>query len=720
MPRQFGFTLSIGLIAVLNLDSAAYAQIGDHAHTVLTQTIDESAVVTLRGNTRPEATVSNDRGRVRDDFRMEHMFLQLRRPPEQQRGLEQFLDELLDPKSPAFHKWLTAQQFGERFGIAEEDIGGITTWLKSHGFTINATYPNLVIDFSGTAGQIREAFRTEIHHLSVNDKHHYGNMRDPRIPAALDPIVIGIASLHDFVPRPLSHAIPSYTISSTTQPLVPADLATIYNFNLPFAAGYSGQGQTIVLLEHSNLYSAGDWLVFRKVFGLARDFPQGGLVTVHPQPAMGNNCVDPGVNSDGAEAILDAEWASAAAPNATIEIASCADTSNFGGFIALQNLLTNGGPPPAIVSIGFGESEILLGEAGNAFISSLYQLAVAQGVSVFVSSGDSGAAFGDSPVAATHGIAVNGLASTPHNVSVGGTDFADTYFGTTANYWSATNSPTYGSAQSYIPEIPWNDSCASELLAMSNGFSTSYEIGGYCNSGGLQSTTAASGGPSGCVVGSPISFGVVGNTCAGYAKPFWQSIAGNPNDGVRDIPDVSLFAANGRWGHFYVACYSDLNQGGKLCLGPPNTWVGFGGTSLSAPVMAGIQALVNQETGSRWGNPNPVYYKLASMQYGASGNSACNSTGSLLDSACAFYDITLGDIDVNCFGPNNCFFGANPGFFGALSTSNVLYQPAYRATAGWDFATGIGTVNVWNLMTNWSSAVTNTSQRFDLSAGMAH
>jgi subtilase family serine protease len=710
MSRQFGF-LSIGLVVVFCFDFASYAQVGQHARTMLTDTINESAMVTLRGNTRPEASANNDRGRVADDFRMDHMFLQLRRSPEQQRGLEQFLDGLFDPKSPNFHKWLTAQQFGERFGIAEQDLNRITSWLESHGFTISATYSNLVIDFSGTARQIREAFRTEVHHLSVNNQHHYGNMRDPRIPAALESAVAGIASLHDFMPQPLSHAIPNYTISSTSQPLVPADLATIYNLNLAFAAGYSGQGQTILLLEHSNLYNTGDWLVFRKVLGLAKEFPQGNLVTMHPQAAMGNNCIDPGVNAGDAEAILDAEWATASAPNATIEIASCADTFNFGGLIALQNLLTNGGTPPAIVSVGFGESETLLGEAGNAYVDSLYQLAVAEGVSVFVSSGDSGAAFADSAVAAaTHGIAVNGFASTPHNVSVGGTDFADTYFGTTMNYWSTTNSPTYGSALSYIPEIPWNDSCANELLAMSNGFSNAYGISGYCNGGGgPDSTTAASGGPSACVTGSPTPFDVVGNTCAGYAKPFWQSIFGNPNDGVRDIPDVSLFASNGRWGHFYVACYSDINQGGKPCLGAPNTWAGFGGTSISSPIMAGIQALVNQETGSRWGNPNPIYYKLASMQYGSSGNSACNSTGSSLGSTCTFYDVTLGDINVNCFGPNNCFFGANPGFFGVLSTSNALYEPAYRATAGWDFATGIGTVNVWNLLTNWSSAVTGTS-----------
>jgi len=243
---------------------------------------------------------------------------------------------------------------------------------------------------------------------------------------------------------------------------------------------------------------------------------------------------------------------------------------------------------------------------------------------------------------------------------------------------------------------------------MSKGFATTYGFTGYCNRGGPHTTLAASGGPSACATGLPDPFGVVGNTCAGYAKPSWQAIFGNPNDGVRDLPDVSLFASNGRWGHSYVACFSDLSQGGKSCLGEPSTWSNFGGTSISAPIMAGIQALVNQATGSRWGNPNPVYYQLAAAEYGNGGNNACNaSDGSSVNSACTFNDITLGDINVNCTGTNNCFLGPDPVLYGVLSTFNTSYEPAYRAKNGWDFATGIGSVQAWNLLSNWPSAPTS-------------
>jgi subtilase family serine protease len=429
-------------------------------------------------------------------------------------------------------------------------------------------------------------------------------------------------------------------------------------------------------------------------------------VTIHP----GTNCINPGTGGNSIEATVDAEWATAAAPNATIQVASCRDTSIFGGFIALQNLL-NSSTPPAIVSIGFGMSEVELGTANNAFVSSLYQMAVAEGVSIFVSSGDFGAAFGDGAIQfAVHGITVSGYASTPYNVSVGATDFADTYFGTNNRYWNATNSPTFGSARSYVPEIPWNDSCASVLLATSKGFATTFGANGYCNNGGPNVLEASSGGPSGCATGSPAVFGVVSGTCAGYAKPPWQNIFGNPGDGVRDTPDVTLFGAVGTWGHYYVACFSDPGLGGRSCLGAPDTWAGFGGTSLSAPVMAGIQALVNQKTGSRWGNPNPIYYRLASLEYGASGSTSCNSTGSSVDSGCTFYDVTLGDMDVNCRGTHNCFFGPNPGTEGVLSTSNTSYQPAFSAATGWDFATGIGSVNAWNLINNWSSGVSSGAE----------
>lgn len=391
------------------------------------------------------------------------------------------------------------------------------------------------------------------------------------------------------------------------------------------------------------------------------------------------------------------EAATAAAPDATIVLASCADTVNFGGFIALQNLLTSG-TPPAIVSISYGMPETYLGEATNKYISSLYQMAVAEGVSVFVGSGDAGAAMADTgSFAASYGIQVNGYGSTPFNVAVGASDYADSYLHKTASYWSPTNSPVFGSALSYVPEIPWNTSCASQLLAKSQGFTTSYGPEGFCNVPQAPlSTFASGGGPSGCATGEPTIFGTVGNSCIGYAKPSWQNIVGNPKDGVRDLRDITLFGSNGTWGHYFVVCFSDEFNQGASCLGNPSTWAGLGGTSVSTPALAGIQALVNQATGSRWGNPNTVYYKLASTEYGSSGNAACNSNGASIGSGCSFYDIRLGDIDVDCTGPYNCYYGPTSSFFGVLSTANQSFEPAYPTAVGWDFATGIGSVNAWN------------------------
>jgi subtilase family serine protease len=169
---------------------------------------------------------------------------------------------------------------------------------------------------------------------------------------------------------------------------------------------------------------------------------------------------------------------------------------------------------------------------------------------------------------------------------------------------------------------------------------------------------------------------------------------------VRDIPDVSLFAADGVWNHFYVYCDSDVNDGGAACTGAPGGWSGAGGTSFAAPIWAGFQALVNQKKGVKQGNPNPVLYKLASTEFGTSGSAACNSTkGNGVASTCVFYDVTQGDIDLNCTGPVDCYLSS--GTNGVLSTSRSAYNKAYAAHAGWDFATGIGTVNVENLVKKW-------------------
>src|SRR5262249_586150 len=153
----------------------------------------------------------------------------------------------------------------------------------------------------------------------------------------LAPAVAGVVSLHDFKPHAMrKHANFTFTSSGNpVQAVTPADLATIYNFNPLFAAGITGKGQTVAVIEDSDLYSDADFTTFRSTFGLSQ-YTSGSLVTVHP------SCTDPGVprgssSGDDAETTLDAEWASAAAPDATIEVASCVSTrSTFGGFVALE------------------------------------------------------------------------------------------------------------------------------------------------------------------------------------------------------------------------------------------------------------------------------------------------------------------------------------------------------------------------------------------------
>ncbi len=708
----------------------AQGRSGLHARPLVTQQIDESKRVSLRGNTRPEANFRHDRGSVADNFPTEHLLLQLKRPPEQEQALQQFVTDLHTPGSPTFHKWITAQQFGERFGVAQSDLDTISSWLISHGFKVNIIYPSgMLIDFSGTAGQVRKAFQTELHNLDVNGEKHIANMNDPRIPAALAPAIVGVVSLHDFRPHPMVRMRkprPQFTftdfLGGANYAVTPSDLATIYNFNPLFSSGISGQGQTIVLIEDTDVFSASDWSAFRSAFGLS-GYNSASFTQAHPAPSSGtNNCGAPGVIApNDAEAILDAEWASAAAPSAAIEMAACADTqTTFGGLIAMQNLINGSAPPPAIMSLSYGQCETVNGEAANAAYNSAYQQAVTEGVSVFVAAGDSGAAGCDNSAAeATHGIAVNAFASTPYNVAVGGTDFSDTYSSTNDTYWNPSNTSTFGSALSYVPEIPWNDSCAGLLVSNYLGYSPTYGSTSLCNDplfGSFFSTTVAGGGgPSACATGAPSTPGVVGGTCQGWPKPSWQSLLGNPSDGVRDTPDVSLFAADGLWSHFYIFCWSDTRNGGAACTGDPSGWSGAGGTSFASPIMAGVQALINQKAGGPQGNPNPVYYQLAATEFGPSGSTACDSSnGNTVGNSCIFYDVTLGDMDVDCTGPN-CYFA--DGSVGVLSTSNSTFSPAYGTNIGWDFATGIGTVNAANLVNNWPASAQNPS--FSLSASPA-
>jgi subtilase family serine protease len=711
------------LSGVLSTATMASAQLVAAPRSAITERVDLTRTVMIPGNTRSAANAVNDRGAVDDALPLEHMQLLLKRTPEMERELDAYIDELHSKESPNYHQWLTPSELRERFGPFPDDVERVAEWLRDCGFTVNQVEASgMSIDFSGTAGQVRSGFHTPIHNLSVNGVAHIANMKDPEIPAALVGIVAGVVSLHDFKPHAMhkniasSHidprtsniitsdkAKPDYTFTAnggSYEAMVPGDLATIYNLTPLFAAGISGQGQTIAVIEDTNVYSTADWTNFRKAFGLSA-YTSGTLTQVHP----GSNCRNPGVNADDGEATLDVEWASAAAPSATIELASCADTmTTFGGLLALQNLIAEA-TPPKVISISYGECEAENGATANAAYSAAYKTAVAAGISVFVSAGDEGAASCDAnQTKATHGIGVSGFASTPYNVAVGGTDFGDTHAGTNATYWNTTNTSAYASAKSYIPEIPWNDSCAGALLSSYAGYATPYGSSGFCNSTTGETdyltTASGSGGPSGCATGTATTSGVVSGSCKGYAKPSWQSLVGVPADAVRDIPDVSLFAANGVWGHYFVYCYTDPSHGGAACSGAPSGWSGGGGTSFSAPIMAGIQSLVNQKTKSAQGNPNYTYYELAAKEYGTAGSASCNSAkGNAVGSSCIFRDVTQGDMDVNCTGSVSCYKPS--GTNGVLSTSTTAYKPAYSTGVGWDFPTGIGTLNAANLVNGW-------------------
>jgi subtilase family serine protease len=708
---QHAFILSIGtILALIAFSSSALAadRAGSPTATPrIVDAIDEASLVRLAGHTHPLAVPKYDAGAVEDSFPMPHMRLQLRRGPEQEEALERSIDERQDPHSASYHQWLTAEELGRNFGPAQEDVETVSQWLSSHGLQVNFISKNgLTIDLSGTAGQVREAFHTEIHKYVVNGKQHIANVSDPSIPAALSPVVVGIVSLHNFMPKTaLMKPIKSFTfpcngcpdgLNGVTQyDEAPADLATIYNVTPLYKVSkpITGKGQTVVVLEDTDINPA-DVATFRKAFGLASY--SGTFAQIHP----GTGCTDPGTGSAESEAALDAEWAGAVAPDASVELASCADTTtNFGGFIAAQNLLDSASPPP-IMSLSYIGCEAGEGPGGNAYINSLWQQAAGEGVSVFVAAGDAGAASCDdfdlpSPNWSDTGIAANALASTPYDVATGGTDFLDTYEGTNSIYWSTSNNSIGKSAKSYVPEMPWNDSCASNILFSYYGYPSGVA---FCNSSlgsNFLDIAAGSGAPS-----------------LVYSKPHWQTdIVGMPNDGKRDLPDVSLFASDGFWSHAILYCMSDPAQGGVPCDYTNDTdtllYNSAGGTSFTAPQFASIQALINQKAGGPQGNPDPIYYALAKAEFGGSSDpdamnlAECRaSRGNRISSSCIFHDVTAGNNAVPCYGTNNCY-DPSPSGYGILSTSNRSLLEAYPATSGWDFATGLGSINVTNLVNHW-------------------
>jgi len=268
----------------------------------ITQAIDETQLVRLKGNVHPLARPEFDQGAVADSTPMNRMLLLLQRSPEQEAALQTVLGEQQVKNSPNFHKWLTPQQFGAQFGPADADIHAVTEWLMHQGFQgIKVGNGRTTIEFSGTAGQVRNAFHTEIHRYLVNGELRQANSSDPQIPAALTPVVAGIVTLHNFPRKSMKRDAgtfvgnkgngtkPLFTTSSgcgsgRTQPcyaLGPADFAKIYN--LPPTTTLDGTGVTIALVAVSNI-NPQDVIDFRNLFGLPANFTSANVILDGPDP----------------------------------------------------------------------------------------------------------------------------------------------------------------------------------------------------------------------------------------------------------------------------------------------------------------------------------------------------------------------------------------------------------------------------------------------------
>ena len=595
----------------------------------VTAAIDARNSVVLRGSVPLQAQPKYDRGAVEPGFRPGNITLMLRPSADRQEALEQLLAEQQDPASPNYHNRLTPESYAEKFGASAADLDKIADWLRSQGLAVEYTARGRdFISFSGTASQVEAALHTEIHRYRVGAETHFANATDLSLPAAIEPMVAGVLGLHDFHPKaPRKKALPNYTGADRSHYLLPDDLATIYNLTPLYSYGYTGAGQSIVIVGQSDI-DPSDIATFRGTWGLPP-------TTIQMIPTG----TYPGVTGDEVEADLDLEWSGAVAPLAKL-IYVYGDDVSYAVNYAIDNNLA----PVISESFGLCEYEVAANRMGLYSFRVEAQKGSALGITWLASSGDSGAAGCDYDAAtATHGLGVSIPASIPEVTAVGGTEFNE---GAGDGYWSGGNGLYDGSALSYIPERAWNDTAMSVA-----------DEGGLSASGGGISTV--------------------------YKKPAWQTGPGVPNDGARDVPDVSLAASNGHDPYIIVF--------GREAYA-------VGGTSAAAPSFAGMIALLNQylvqnqiQTKPGVGNINPKLYAMASG--GTSG---------------VFHDVTTGDNVVPCqVGTTDCVSG----------------RLGYTAGAGYDLATGLGSVDAYNLIAAWggvpvaSTTTTLTASPATISAG---
>ncbi len=563
----------------------------------------------LDGHMRPGVTAANDRGRVAASRLLQDVTLTLQPSAAQQADLAQFVTNLQDPASPDYHHWLTPEQYGARFGLSQAAIDAVTSWLAGQNLTVESVARGrTAIRFSGNVRDVERALQVEIHNYTINGENHFSNASEPSLPAAVGAFVQVVHGLDDFrlkprsirAPAPLLK-VPEYTSTSTGRHyLAPEDVSTIYDVAPLYNSGITGKGQKIAVVGQTQI-NLSDIQAFRTFFNLPANDPTLLLVP---------GSKDPGIsNSDLGEADLDVEWAGAVAKDASVIFVYSPDVET-----SLRYAIDNKIAP--VVSMSYGLCEQLSGNAELLSLNALAQEAATLGISWIASSGDNGAndCYGESSRAPS-GFSVDSPASVPGVTAIGGTTLTEG----SGTYWNALNNANHATALSYIPESVWNDSVQDGVPSSSGGGASIY-----------------------------------------FTKPAWQTGAGVPADGLRDVPDISLPASAD---HDAYLVYT----GGVLSA--------FGGTSVGAPVFASVTAMLNQylqangfQTTGRSGNLNPRLYALA--------QAAPN----------AFHDVTAGDnIVVGCSSSRIC----------------TPTQVGFSAAPGYDLATGLGSVDVFNLVTAW-------------------
>ncbi|MDE1163367.1 MAG: Ig-like domain repeat protein [Acidobacteriaceae bacterium] len=574
--------------------------------------INSTTKLPLSGSTARMLAGAADAGRLPGSTQLTSLMLQFSLSSTQQADLDQLLLSQHDPKSAQYHQWLTPTQFNERFGISDADLARVTAWLQSQGFSIVEASP-MRVQFSGTSSQVEAAFNTQLHQYTTADTTYFANSTEISLPAALNGVVSDVNGLNSLRPHgnhikyggsttPKSTQMsPNYTAGSGNHYMTPDDVRTIYNVAPLYTAGYTGAGQTIVVVGQSEVV-ASDISDFRKLFGGNTNL-QLTLV-----PSTGTATF---ISGDEGESDLDIEYSGAIAKDATINFVYTGTSSNV--FTAIQYAIVNDLAP--VISVSYGTCETSLSTTTRASYDTLYQQANAQGQTIVVASGDSGATGCDasSNTSATKGLELQFPGASSYVTAIGGTEFNEG----SATYWNSTNNSAYGSALSYIPEMVWNDTVAS---------------GGLAAGGGGASTV--------------------------YTKPSWQVATGVPADGKRDTPDISLDSASAHDPYFY--CTSAYSASTSCAAG--STYYA-GGTSFAAPIFAGILTIYNQATGAAGqGNFNTTLYPLYGTTPSAfhditvgNNNSPCTSgstncpagTTSIGYSATTGYDLAtgLGSID---------------------------------------------------------------------------